>query len=57
MIGIVYHYEMAVPKLKEESNDDIEVELSKEALAIIDHIGRILAEEYVRLLKESPKNE
>lgn len=55
MIDIVYHPEMAVPKIKEKSIENIEVELSEEAWAIIDHIGQILAEEYVKLLKENPK--
>lgn len=43
---------MGHPKLKE---DLVEGELSDEALAIIDHIGQILAEEYVKLLKLEPE--
>jgi hypothetical protein len=47
---------MALLNLKQEKM--IEEALSDEALALIDHIGKILAEEYVRLLKlESQENE
>jgi hypothetical protein len=48
MIDGVYHLFMGQPKLKEEL---VESELSDEALALIDHIGQIIAEEYVKLLK------
>ena len=37
-----------LPKLTEKSED----ELAPEVLELIDHIGAILAEEYVQLLKE-----
>lgn len=40
---------MGCPKLEDNS---IEEELTPEVLELIDHIGAILAEEYVQLLKE-----
>lgn len=43
---------MALPKICE---NNFEEALSEEALALIDHIGQILAEEYVKLLKENPE--
>lgn len=52
MIDTVYHLFMGHPKFKE---DLVEGELSEEALALIDHIGQILAEEYVKLLKLEPQ--
>lgn len=42
-------------QLRLENERLLEPELSDEALALIDHIGRILAEEYVRLLKFDPQ--
>lgn len=44
---------MACAKLLEEN----EAELSPEALALIEHIGVLLAEEYVQLLKESEEKQ
>ena len=39
---------MALPLLRVEEDD-----LSEDALALIEHIGQILAEEYVQLMKEA----
>lgn len=52
MIDAVYHLLMK-PNLIEQVFER-KVEFSDEALALIDHIGQILAEEYVKLLKEAP---
>ena len=43
---------MGLAQLKIDSEAESEG-LSPEAFAIIEHIGKILAEEYVQLLKES----
>lgn len=51
MIDNVYHLVMGLAAPKKDLIHQ-EFELSDEALALIDHIGQILAEEYVRLLKE-----
>lgn len=46
---------MGLPKLKKDLRSLENGELSDEALALIDHIGQILAEEYVKLLKLEPQ--
>lgn len=52
MIDTVYHLHMGLRHLKEQRGRE-EFALSEQALALIDHIGQILAEEYVKLLKEN----
>jgi len=42
---------MGCPQLKLQE-DDSEDNLSKEALALIEHIGQLLAEEYIEAMKK-----
>lgn len=44
-------------RLREKVTEQVDDFLSNEALALIEHIGKILAEEYVQLLKESESNQ
>lgn len=44
-------------KIPSECENNKDKELSEDALAIIDHLGQILAEEYVALMKQVNKIE